>query len=300
LSRAKTDTRNALVRRFLLLDLAKMKLSGRQWDVLAVIMDDTYGWQKPGQPDHRVRLDRNRFKMHTVALKADIPYKSACRALRELLAMNIVCEYSAPTKTEMGIYGINSDASTWVKASNSDDSSSKTRTNIRPQKRGRISDIRPQECGRIGTNTRTNVAEKPHNGAGLPMANIERNIEPNTGEGVLGVNFDTQISTVAEAVNADPMDRFAALNHAERNYFRRFGQSLSPAERSDLGDYFELSEHKNSLLAIWLEMLPSAFDERQAMRRDPERARYAKGSPYKLTRRMAGDRFAELKAKKSS
>lgn len=108
------------------------------------------------------------------------------------------------------------------------------------------------------------------------------------------------ISSKEDAMKADPMDQTTALNHADRNYFRRFGQSLSPAEKMDLADYFELSEHKNSLLAIWLEILPIAFDERQAMRRDPDRARYTKGSPYKLARRMAGDRYAELKALKKS
>lgn len=113
-----------------------------------------------------------------------------------------------------------------------------------------------------------------------------------------GVTEDL-ITTFDAAILRQDIPATIAVSHAERNYANIFGQSLSPEERSDLREFFDLSRFRGSLLGLWIQALPTAFAERQEMRSDPERKRYARGSPYKATRRIAGDLYAELKAKQT-
>lgn len=285
MSKAHADKRNATVRRYLLVDLARAGLSARQWDVLAIIMDETYGWKKPGQTDHKVRRDRNLFRYEDIADRIGCSYAAVCKAMRDLINRRIVEQYQAPTKTHPGEFGIQSDTSQWVRMS---DSSSPKKTNIPRHGRRGKSDIPHLQSVGMTSNSSRNVVEKLHNQAVCEVPNIDLNIEEENSVSEPGLNRPLDVDP-SECFIAPPeviLDPLVALKmklsfgdamyQARESYHHYFSESLARWEVPDLQRFFSESQNRGVLLSAWLIALVKAETEREQKtgqgERVPERA----------------------------
>lgn len=269
-------TSNAPVRRYLLIELARFGLSGRQWDVVAIIMDDTYGWadKRRGKGG---RKDRNRFRYDDMAAKIGCSYDSVSRAMRELMQANIVHEYLPPSRSQPGTYGIVSDPSQWIRKPS--DRSAKTATNGSELVGNSAYNIR-QKPRPIPAKTATNVSEKPDNHApgSSPNHNINQrsNLNPKVPRGDDGSNSFFEI--------------------ARKAYLEQTGDDITRSEERSLQTFFELSPYKSSLLKLWLEAIPAAIEDRELRLDDPDRAPYVSARAYKDVRRIAGALYRKVKA----
>lgn len=316
MTQAHKDKRDANIRRYLLVALAKFGLSGRQWDVLAIIMDNTYGWEDKERArvnGRGSRLDRNTFRYDDIAEEVGCRFDSVSRAMRELIAAHIVIKYSSPTKTSDGVFGINSDPESWVKkASNR---SAKTATNnasLVGKNRDQSRNIGRQKPRPIQAKTATNVAEKPDNHAVFQGSNVVINVDPpivpQRGTEISPVSnseFPTrgnpdQIPTVEEALANPSMPESKALSFAERAYTKRFARPLTSRERISLQTYLQASPNRGALLAIWLTNLEESAAQRTEKRRSPEGKRWLPRSPFKDLLAAAADDFADRKARREN
>jgi hypothetical protein len=308
------DKRDASVRRYLLRALRKCKLSGLQWDILAYIIEETYGWEDPDRKARGQkclpRKDRNDFWYQEIAEEVEATWDAVSRAMRKLITMQILTEYSVASKIAPGCYGINSDPSTWIIPPR--DRSAKLPTQKAPIRRP---NCRPNTVfGRLKSvdfsdKLPTNVAEKADNQAVCEAPNLD-NLDKDPPVVPQGTDHDgtdsevlsgdpgyTLIETAAKALERQDMSIDEVMWQAEKHYSRRFVRDLdaSKGEPRKLRSYFESSRFRGSLLSFWIGAMTPVFDARQLAKRQPQEQRYVPRSPFRDCLDRVQDVVAERK-----
>lgn len=263
MSQAKEDIRNAPIRRYLLQALVKQGLSGTQWDCLAVIMDETYGWMKPGQTNRSVRKDRESFDYQEMADRLGVSFKSISRSMGELIKRKIVTQFSPPTKTKPGVYGVQSETSKWL-----------SKDDIRGQKCPPKTNMSRQKCPPIGTKVSTNRTKvstnnraNPHEIRAKTTLNQDLNqdlnqlhVEGAVSSPVLGTIDELSLDEIGEVIsNPNSLLKYKhrisetqALQIAEGAYLRSFARSLSSKNRVSMEGFCRSRKTPFGFLAAFL------------------------------------------------
>lgn len=308
LSPAYIDKRDAPVRRYLLVELARFGLSGRQWDVLAIIMDGTYGWADPDRVDPKTkkkrRRDRNWFRYEEMAAKLGCSYDCVARAMSELMKANIVKEYIPPTKSAPGTYGVISDPNLWVRKTKNGSAKTANNNPKKPRKWvGKNRDQSGQDCRPIGSNLPNNNAENADNHAGLPTPN--EIINEITNETPIVPRGDEPVSshpseTASDTPDAIPTTAPEALEQLAELYFAETGRDLTRSERKKLARYLQLSPVVETLFKLWRNAIKATMTKRLQDLDNPERADWVGRSPFKHAHSDASDRYVRLKKRKEA
>lgn len=301
------------LKNFLLEALIDGRLSQREMRILLALARRTYGWKEPGNPKRR--MDRAPVSQSDLAEDTAMDPKHCSATLRSLIARNIVIAYEKGAGNRKGVYGIQSDTSAWIGASEDG------------PKWGQKSPIckwgqKSPTCGSeraLFTDPKepylqcSTISSEASNGKGLrsepkvPKENIKETIKetPIPPEGVLSVSVFPEsedriepVTTVKQALSRQAMPIEEALAHAERIYTGRFATPFSPSERMTLATYFEVSPFRGSLLSFWIQSVPKADADRRERKREPEKRRYVAKSPFRDCHQLAAEMYADAMAAK--
>lgn len=314
MGRAKTEKSNALVRRYLLRDLARAGFSGLQYSVILYLIDQTYGWKRPGQPDGRVRKDRAEIDYQLLTEATGGAYRSVLRAVRGLIRDRVLTSYQEATKTAPAILGINSETSEWACFQDEDrdpNSASNGSVSIPDGgSNGSLNEPNGSLSGQNGSLSGTELFTKDRatidatRASSPPNKNINKDLNRIFNKSGGGSIFDPmpedriKIRDPQEAARTTLTIQEAA-GQAEGAYLEAFSMPLSAVERVDLINWIKLGSTPQGMLAAWLMAITSAQKERHEKRADPKQRQFVSRRPFKDVMRHGAEVYESIKARRS-
>jgi hypothetical protein len=254
-------------------------------------MDETYGWQKPGQSNWRIRKDRNEFSYEQLADDMEKSYRTVSRAMSALVSRKIVIQYRKPKKGQNGIFGINSETDEWIRSGKIGRQGCLQKT----------SHIHRQGCPPILPTVSTKNAANPHEQR--DTARLILDLNPILCKGGYENRSKTDSFATGEIVLiTDPteargsaIDFKSAEASAAQAYLRAFALPLAEKEHRSLRQFLSIAPKSkfDSMLVLWLMAIPKAKESRAERKRDPERKRYVAKRPFNDVLQTAADLYQE-------
>lgn len=327
MSKAHAESNWTPIKNYLLAVLYKGVLPQREMRILLLISRNTYGFEEyKGR-----RYDRFRCSYSDMAQEAELHEQTFSKLFRRMVKKNVIHVFEEGTGKRPGVYGINSDTTTWLVDNVKDshkvigsrgsqmDSQEDTLEGVKwtpstdqngelegvkrtPSRnpRGSQMDSQERESNGLPLENRTNP-DLPHNQAVPESNDFGGKKEERKREERKGISHPFQpieetprdlILTPEDAIGRESMTRTEAYAYGQLYYHKRTTRKFGTKyEDPKARDFFAADLAPNKLLAIWISSTDVGLKKRAKKRRTGERL---DRSPFWEVHQLATD-FVEEK-----